>query len=302
MDSGHLDNQRRERKQNVQYNNKKVRITTLYDKTIYGATQLMKSGKIDAKNVMFQVGSNDLETKKPDDIMDELHKLIQTTKEVLPNSSITLGQIIPRFYRERRMSTEFEQKRLILNNLIIEYCKEVDISCVEYVNMNNVDYIDGIHLNSYGVGILVRCLKKVLSPKLGVKIHETEQGRGHFEKCNINYHGNRGDFSERENIPRYTYNKTQENPYYGHSQRSNMNSWETPVFRRNEKFEHFRERPMFNLGNRSDINLGSRSDMNQGDYVVQDRKDWTNGNKGRVNQNENILPLLEFMIKQMRRE
>jgi len=197
-------------KGNRMYNNKKVWITTLYDKTIYGATQLMKSGKIDAKNVMFQVGSNDLETKKPDDIMDELHKLIQTTKEVLPNSSITLGQIIPRFYRERRMSTEFEQKRLILNNLIIEYCKEVDISCVEYVNMNNVDYIDGIHLNSYGVGILVRCLKKVLSPKLGVKIHETEQGRGHFEKRNINYHGNRGDFSERENIPRYTYNKTQE--------------------------------------------------------------------------------------------
>jgi hypothetical protein len=54
------------------YRNKSVRITTLKDKTIYGATQLMKYGRMSAKHIMFQVGSNELENKETDDIIVHL--------------------------------------------------------------------------------------------------------------------------------------------------------------------------------------------------------------------------------------
>ncbi|VDI03008.1 Hypothetical predicted protein [Mytilus galloprovincialis] len=121
---------------------------------------------------MFQVGSNELETKEPDDVMEEMEKLVHTTKQKLPGSTIILRQIIPKFYSDRRLATEYDQKRHVMNNLIIEYCREIDISNVEYDNMKFIDYTDGIHLNSYGVSSLVRCMKKVFNPKLG--INETE--------------------------------------------------------------------------------------------------------------------------------
>ncbi|VDI32749.1 Hypothetical predicted protein [Mytilus galloprovincialis] len=82
--------------------------------------------------------------------MEEMERL-QSTKQELPGSSIILGQIIPRFYSDRRLATEYEQKRHFMNNLIIELCWEIDIVHVEYDNMKFIDYTDGIHLNSYGV-------------------------------------------------------------------------------------------------------------------------------------------------------
>jgi hypothetical protein len=43
------------------YKFKKSRISTLRDKTILGAKTLIESGRIKAKTMAFQVGSNDLE-------------------------------------------------------------------------------------------------------------------------------------------------------------------------------------------------------------------------------------------------
>ena len=68
------------------YRNKSVRITTLKDKTIYGATQLMKYGRMFAKHIMFQVGSNELENKEPDDIMEKLEKLVEVAREKVPHT------------------------------------------------------------------------------------------------------------------------------------------------------------------------------------------------------------------------
>lgn len=93
------------------YRNKSVRITTLKDKTIYGATQLMKYGRVSAKHIMFQVGSNELENKEPDDSMEELEKLVEVTREKVPHTDILFGEILPRFYKDRRLSSVFEEKK-----------------------------------------------------------------------------------------------------------------------------------------------------------------------------------------------
>lgn len=146
------------------YRNKSVRITTLKDKTIYGATQLMKYGRMSAKHIMFQVGSNELENKEPDDIMEKLEKLVEVAREKVPHTDILFGEILPRFYKDRRLSSVFEEKRLIFNNLIKDFCKESDMSFIEYDQLRFlISYVDGIHLNTIGVHIMVKCIKRVVN-------------------------------------------------------------------------------------------------------------------------------------------
>lgn len=146
------------------YRNKSVRITTLKDKTIYGATQLMKYGRMSAKHIMFQVGSNELENKETDDIMEKLEKLVEVAREKVPHTDILFGEILPRFYKDRRLSSVFEEKRLIFNNLIKDFCKESDMSFIEYDQLRFlISYVDGIHLNTIGVHIMVKCIKRVVN-------------------------------------------------------------------------------------------------------------------------------------------
>ena len=146
------------------YRNKSVRITTLKDKTIYGATQLMKYGRMSAKHIMFQVGSNELENKETDDIMEKLEKLVEVAREKVPHTDILFGEILPRFYKDRRLSSVFEEKRLIFNNLIQDFCKESDMSFIEYDQLRFwISYVDGIHLNTIGVHIMVKCIKRVVN-------------------------------------------------------------------------------------------------------------------------------------------
>ncbi|CAC5373148.1 unnamed protein product [Mytilus coruscus] len=160
---------------------------------------------------------------------------LQNRNYSVPGSSIILGQIIPLFYSDRRLATEYEQKRHVMNNLIIEDCREIDISHVEYDNMKFLDYTDGIHLNSYGVRSLVRCMKRVLNPKLWVIINETEIDRNRVSKKwdksynNIytqerqkanDYSREKGNFS-RSRYDNFNLNK-QEGSYHGQGQKSNL--------------------------------------------------------------------------------
>jgi hypothetical protein len=46
----------------------------------------MKYGRVSTKHIMFQVGSNELENKEPDDIMEELEKLVEVTWEKVPHT------------------------------------------------------------------------------------------------------------------------------------------------------------------------------------------------------------------------
>jgi regulator of sirC expression with transglutaminase-like and TPR domain len=46
----------------------------------------MKYGRMSAKHIMFQVGSNELENKEPDDIMEKLEKLVEVAREKVPHT------------------------------------------------------------------------------------------------------------------------------------------------------------------------------------------------------------------------
>ncbi|CAG2238824.1 unnamed protein product [Mytilus edulis] len=162
------------------YRFKKVSITTLRDKTVQGAKEFLETGKINAKNILFQVGSNDLEAKQPTNVVEEIEQLIVDTKKSMPESQIIISQILPRFYRNQNMDQEFEVKRVECNQLLYELCKQYEAYYVQHENLTQVHFQDGIHLNKQrGIKLYVRNLKEIVNPLIGVKNDDQDNSRNH---------------------------------------------------------------------------------------------------------------------------
>lgn len=84
------------------YKNKFTKINTLKDKTVYGALEFVKLGRVNSKNMLFQIGSNDLETKEAKEVLAEIENLVVTTQTILPQANIILAAILPRYLRNRK--------------------------------------------------------------------------------------------------------------------------------------------------------------------------------------------------------
>ena len=77
-----------------------------------------------------------------------------------------IAELLPPLSKDRKMSSEFDEKRLLYNSLLKDFCFDIN---AEYVNFEQRSSDDGIHLNGYGIKINVKCVKKVLNPLLGVQ-------------------------------------------------------------------------------------------------------------------------------------
>ncbi|CAG2246638.1 unnamed protein product [Mytilus edulis] len=75
------------------YKNRKVKVITLHDKTVFGAIQYIKSFRDKAKHIMFQIGSNDIEQKTPDEVIEEIEELVRVTQRYNPDATITFDGI-----------------------------------------------------------------------------------------------------------------------------------------------------------------------------------------------------------------
>lgn len=58
------------------------------DKTIRGASEFLESGKLDSANIVYQIGSNDVDESDPEEVADSMVKLILDTQRLLPESRI----------------------------------------------------------------------------------------------------------------------------------------------------------------------------------------------------------------------
>ena len=114
------------------------------------------------------VGSNDLELKTPDEVIQELEDLISELKRELPSLKLIIAEILPRFYK--KTPSEFDEKILLYSSLLKKtFCFDINIECVNFEQMSSDDFYGGIHLNEYGIKLYVKCVKKVLNPLLGVQ-------------------------------------------------------------------------------------------------------------------------------------
>jgi lysophospholipase L1-like esterase len=113
------------------------------------------------------VGYNDLESKTPDEVIQELEDLISELKRELPSSKLIVAELLPRFYK--KTSSEFDEKILLYSSLLKNCCFDINAEYVNCEQMSSDDLYDGIHLNEYGIKLYVKCVKKVLNPHLGVQ-------------------------------------------------------------------------------------------------------------------------------------
>ena len=183
-------------KANLIYRQKNVKLTTLRDKTIYGARQLLKEKKILADNILFHIGSNDLEGKTAEDVMEDARLLVNETKELFPPCNIIVSEIQPRFYRDRRDSLYFEQKREKYNKFLSELCSEENIHLVQQDNLQYLDFSDGIHLSDSGIRNLVECYKRVTNPLLGIQANQNQM-KPNF-RANSHVSNNRDRYKYRQ--------------------------------------------------------------------------------------------------------
>ncbi|CAC5420357.1 unnamed protein product [Mytilus coruscus] len=144
------------------YKHRKVKITTLHDKTVFGAIQYIKSFRDKAKHIMFQIGSNDIEQKTPDEVIQEIEELVRVTRRYNPDATITFGEILPRFLSGRYYAKFFNEHRLIFNVQLYELCKDLDLHFVRNGQIvligdlnartgQRADYIvnDSDHINNF---------------------------------------------------------------------------------------------------------------------------------------------------------
>ncbi|CAG2186410.1 unnamed protein product [Mytilus edulis] len=117
---------------------------------------------LDAKK---NIGSNDIEERQADQVIMEIENLIQQTKECVPEATITFGECLPRIYRDKVHTKEFNERGHILNLELSELCKETNCHFIKYDYISPDHFRDGIHLKGYGIAILVSCMKGMVNPK-----------------------------------------------------------------------------------------------------------------------------------------
>lgn len=151
------------------YRYQSTKITPLHDKTIYGARGFLESGRLNAENIVYQIGSNDLENNSVDKVLADMENLVLNTQRLVPGSNIIINELLPRYYSDRNLTEEYERKRLELNTRLEIMCDDLRLKFVKHKNLLQKHFRDGIHLDRFtGTGIYVRNLKRIVNPLIGV--------------------------------------------------------------------------------------------------------------------------------------
>jgi len=173
----------------LMYKNKTVRVTTLLDKTVNGAKNYILTGKVKAKIILFQIGSNDLNKKSPNEVLHEIEDLVNTCQSQIPGAEIIMSEILPRFQQNENWRYTYESKRSEFNSglrqISIQY--NCNISKCPYVQENDV--VDGIHLTiESGVPKLISTYKIVTNKLLGMKDpRDGNMRKDRYHKSRFNY-------------------------------------------------------------------------------------------------------------------
>lgn len=106
-----------------------------------------------------------------DEVMKEIEQMVKVTREMYPESNVVFTEILPRFYRDMNMLTQYNQKRRLFNNLLKDYCNDMELAIVNVGDYFDTDsFYDGIHLIQKGINVDVCQVKRVLNPIMGMDI------------------------------------------------------------------------------------------------------------------------------------
>lgn len=185
-------------------NANRVHITTLHDKTIQGASTFIKSGKVKADVILYQVGSNELDSgMSPEQTIHSLCELIDDTRQVLGQDvDIIVSEVLPRWYSNKQDTRYFQNKCADYNNRLHSMSEELDIMTVKHNNIGVRNLYDGVHPNESGIRRVVSNYKYVLNEVLGVKSNTNT--RDNARTFNTSMDAN--NMNNREDVP--TFNRS----------------------------------------------------------------------------------------------
>ncbi|CAG2247486.1 unnamed protein product [Mytilus edulis] len=205
-----------------------AKITTLRDKTIKGAIEFLETGKLKADNIAYQVGSNDLDEKSAEEVVNDMKKLVLATQRLVPGSNIIINELLPRYYKNYKHTEDYEVKRLDCNALLEKLCSEFNLKFVHHRNLTQINFSDGIHLDVYaGIGIYVRNLKSIVSPLLGVvnpQYTESRQSNWRNQQHERHYTFNRNPWDNHHDHSSQWQDKFTNNNFNDYQQTSRRNS------------------------------------------------------------------------------
>ena len=182
-------------------------MTTLRDKTVQGAIDFIKTNNLKVKTnlVMYQIGSNDIETKSADDVIEYIEQLTKFTKEHVSEAKIAFAELLPRFYRDRDQAAVYEEKRQLFNNLLKDHCNDLDLKYIKHCHFYCSDFYDGVHLNEIGIRMYVKHIKIALNPILGVTVQNEEQ-KSTDDQSRYMYEGENKNKNRYVDVGRYRNN------------------------------------------------------------------------------------------------
>ena len=133
-------------------------------------------------------------------IGEEIERLIETTRNIIPGCNIIMNELLPRYHRNLMVRQDYEEKRIECNQIISDICDSHEVHFVRHQNLSQMHFIDGIHLNrKRGIGQYVRNLKEVANPLVGVKTAQTESLNQSTSIGNYRYYGNqRPDYRQNQ--------------------------------------------------------------------------------------------------------
>ncbi|XP_006814454.1 uncharacterized protein LOC102810377 [Saccoglossus kowalevskii] len=178
------------------YRNTHVR--TLRGSNVPQVTDYIMSVKSsNTTNVVLHVGTNDIDSNiSPDAIMREYNRLTESVSTKFPEATIYVSSILP-----RRNKVNFN---IIANNINARLQSMCDGNTkLVFIHNRNISIrhlSDEVHLNDRGTALLVRNIKDVIGPKLGIN----RIRRSVNNKYPQYYSGERAKISE-------TYHSTQYN-------------------------------------------------------------------------------------------
>ncbi len=150
-------------------------------RTIQDAKEYLEKTDTASRDVVIQVGTNDLVNKDVTIARQELKELLQDTLAKFPTASVLFSQILLRIG-----ITDFNNKVWQLNSAIKAVCVRhqglpLYSPCMatrarHFVGLGSLE--TGIYLTTSGIGGLVQDYKVVLNPMLGIPVIPRSQLHG----------------------------------------------------------------------------------------------------------------------------
>ena len=208
----------------LMYRNKLVRVTTLKDKTVNGAKNYIGTGKVQAKNLLLQIGSNDLNKKSPNEVLHEIEDLFNKCQSCIPGADIVIGEILPRFQNSLDWRHTYEAKRREINAGLKQISIQYNCSVTRSPYIKEEDVVDGIHLSvESGVPKLISAYKQVTNKLLGMKEHNNSRNYNPKYNSSSSVHNTQYEPSSFQNEARPSYDqyslRTYNNMYNYHGKR-----------------------------------------------------------------------------------